>query len=441
MRHYLPTVLVRGLRDYCIPPQLWGGIEDCEHEWGDEMPGANRGGSGTPTDKNNRGEGYGRGTGRGIFCLRCSAWRGQLGLEPLPDCFAWAKGEPPCSACYVCHLVAVFREIHQVLRDDGTVWLNLGDSYATGGGKVGEHPGGPGQGDRWKEMNPGLSGYRHRPMKQVPDQKNPNAGIPTYQPNRRPIPGLKPKDLCGIPWRVVFALQADGWWLRSDIIWAKPNPMPESVTDRPTKAHEYLFLLSKSERYFFDQEAVKESTLPTLAKMPDGWATHEGSHGSFHRDGRESGRPDNVIVSRRNLRSVWTISTEPYPEAHFATFPKALVEPCIKAGTSEKGGCRACGAPWERVVKRTVQGYQDQLNAHPPSTLGWRPTCCCRGQRGETVPAFILDPFAGTATVGVVALRLGRRFLGIELSPTYVELAKNRIVGDAPLFNATTEEA
>jgi DNA modification methylase len=308
--------------------------------------------------------------------LRDYGVTGQLGLERTPE-------------EYVAKMVEVFREVWRLLRDDGTFWLNLGDSYATGGGRVGEAPGGGKQGEAWRIR-----------------------GLMTT-PNRMPIPGLKPKDLVGIPWRAAFALQADGWWLRSDIIWSKPNPMPESVTDRPTKAHEYLFLLAKAERYYYDAEAIKEQSVTgdlrrpygsqgswdldgrpaeqrhggeRRSKMPDGWATHKGAHGSFHRNGREAGR-SSVIGMGRNRRTVWTIPTQPYPEAHFATFPEALVEPCIAAGSRE----------------------------------------------GDVV----LDPLCGSGTVGVVCVRMAREFIGIDLKPEYVEMARRRIGAVAPLFTGT----
>ena len=281
------------------------------------------------------------------------------------------------------------------------------------------------------------------------------------QPNRMPLAGLKPKDLVGMPWRVAFALQADGWYLRQDIVWSKPNPMPESVTDRCTKAHEYLFLLSKSARYYWDFEAMQELVTgnshlrgpgnhshkgtaayengderqrakagllayserkagvnPKAIKMPDGWDTGAGGHGSFHRNGREKGKtrkdqtPHNGnaiqagfaaqvshrpkqnesfsaavvdLVETRNKRSVWEIATQPYAEAHFATYPEALVEPCILAGSKP----------------------------------------------GDVV----LDPFCGSGTTGVVALRYHREFIGIELNPEYAELARKRIGDEAPMFN------
>lgn len=384
---------------------------------------------------------------------------GQLGLEPTPE-------------AYVAAMVDVFREVRRVLRKDGTLWLNLGDSYAS------HDPGGFREGEF---LNPG-----GRPA--VKGSARNRAG--TYR-----TAGLKPKDLVGIPWRVAFALQADGWYLRSDIIWAKPNPMPESVTDRPTKSHEYLFLLSKSPRYFYDAEAVRERAVsawnPDDAKAPDGWATHEGGHGSFHRDGREPGRSGNKARkygderdrpgshmgasvpwegSTRNLRDVWTIATQSYPGAHFATFPEKLVEPCIKAGTSERGVCPECGAPWVREVERqpygslgphqvgqdkTVVGMsrnalggQKKWDSYVgPQTTGWRPTCGCMAPpddpryfdnsvpagdhpRPEPVQASVLDPFAGSGTTGLVAQSLGRRSILIDLSADYLvqALGRNRQV-------------
>jgi DNA modification methylase len=263
------------------------------------------------------------------FGLRDYGVSGQIGLEPTP-------------AEYVEQMVAVFREVRRVLRDDGTLWLNLGDSYASGGGT-----GGTG-----KETD--YTGKRSLPNKRAE--------------------GLKPKDLIGIPWRVAFALQADGWYLRQDIIWHKPNPMPESVRDRCTKAHEYVFLLSKSERYFFDAEAMKEpSAQPERAgKLERSFST---------------GKPDAVLrqdvgravmrTETRNRRSVWTVATRPYKGAHFATFPPALIEPCILAG-----------APFNGLV---------------------------------------LDPFTGSGTTAAVALQHGRRFIGCELNPDYIKLAEARI--------------
>jgi len=275
--------------------------------------------------------------------LRDYGTPGQLGLETTP-------------AEYVEHMVEVFREVRRVLRDDGVLWLNLGDCYATGAGRVGKCPGGGAQGEAWAKR-----------------------GAMT-QPNRMPLPGLKPKDLVGIPWRVAFALQADGWWLRSDIVWHKPNPMPESVTDRPTRSHEYLFLLTKAASYYYDAEAVKEPARD--------WGTRDRTNGSRtaegvnymprHDGGKHCGLTNcNNAATGRNLRSVWTITTKPYRGSHYAVMPEKLVEPCIKAGS--------------RV--------------------------------GDVV----LDPFCGTATVARVAIAHGRRAVCFDLSGEYLrEMATKR---------------
>jgi DNA modification methylase len=308
-------------------------------------------------------------------------------------------------------MVAVFREVRRVLADHGTCWVNLGDSYA--GHNL------PGWRDGNEVKNGGVS------------NKN-GVGY---------VPGLKPKDLVGIPWRVAFALQADGWYLRSDIIWSKPNPMPESVTDRPTKAHEYVFLLAKRPRYWFDAEAVREPGEPFRVKQPDGWDTGPGGHGSFHRNGREAGRQTDEIRSGRNVRSVWEIATQPYPEAHFATYPEELVRRCLLAGCPE-WVCRTCGKARERIVdkdylseptykdatgedailrgrNRNVIRMGDGVNV---TTLGWS-DCGHNDYR----PGVTLDPFLGSGTTALVARHHGRRCVGIELSPEYAALAARRL--------------
>ena len=256
-------------------------------------------------------------------------------------------GQLGCELTYQEHvdtMANVFREVRRVLRADGTLWLNYGDSYATSvNGRSAADTKAAGNDDRT---------FRDKPFSTI-------QGI------------LKPKDLCGIPWRVAFALQADGWYLRQDIIWSKPNPMPESVRDRCTKAHEYLFLLSKSGRYFFDQEAIREE--------PSGRTDPIRSFGKGAPAGREdeAGHTPNYQLDGligRNKRSVWEVTTQPFSEAHFATFPPALIEPCIKAGTSEKGCCAACGAP---MVRDQTKG-----DLRPPAS---RPdTMRCQGDSQDT---------------------------------------------------------
>jgi len=348
--------------------------------------------------------------------LRDYSVAGQFGLEATPD-------------EYIARMVGVFREVKRVLRDDGTVFLNLGDSYANTGCnslQVGE-----------------FTGERIRAGKK---------GIMDSRPRSIPY-GLKPKDLCMIPARVALALQADGWWLRSDIIWSKPNPMPESCNDRPTTAHEHLFLLSKRSRYFYDADAIREEGNP------------EGSHPRGRNASDIPCRNDNgreialANPAGRNKRTVWEIPTYSYAGAHFATFPPKLVEPCILAGTSPRA-CEICGAPWKRV---TAKGEPDEewkascgadssgeyhgmaqkdyttAGAENPSevkarilegmrkreTTGWQPTCPCDNEGKER--CLVLDPFAGSGTTGEVALKHGRGYLLIELNRDYEELIRRRL--------------
>jgi len=288
---------------------------------------------------------------------------------------------------FIAKMVDLFREVRRVLKPTGTCWVNLGDSYATSGSSGGQSN---------SEASDGESAPSFRDSRYL-NQHQPKTAIN----------GLKTKDLCGVPWRVALALQADGWWLRAAIIWAKPNPMPESVTDRPTKSHEHIFLLTKSARYFYDAEAVRE---------PPG----------------------------RNLRDVWTISTEPCKAAHFATYPTKLVEKCVKAGSSEYGCCAACGKPWERVVEKAVikrtresggndnaRGRAGRAGEITSKTTGWRPTCECNA---ETVPSIVLDCFMGSGTTAVVAQRTGRNFIGFELNPEYIAISDKRLAqGVLPL--------
>ena len=326
-----------GLRDYGTAK--WdGGSSSCEHK----------------TEKIIKREFHQTGaTGRGSStttihaseipqgdCIKCGAKRidNQLGLEKTPE-------------EYVTKLVEVFREVRRVLRDDGTVWLNLGDSYAS---------------------NPASGGEQSSLMTGGEHKKTPLTGY------KRP-PGLKPKDLVGIPWRVAFALQADGWYLRQDIIWHKPNPMPESVTDRCTKAHEYVFLLAKSAKYYYDAEAIKEDSC-----VSDKWNEPNAKYLSKTSGNGETSLRNGFnrlgeIGGTRNRRSVWTITTKPFSEAHFATFPPDLIEPMVLAGCPENG--------------------------------------------------VILDPFMGAGTTGMVAKQNFRNYIGIELNQKYIDIAQKRIDG------------
>jgi len=326
----------------------------------------------------------------------------------------------------VAKLMEVFREVRRVLRNDGVLWLNLGDSYANPGNK--RNGDGEDRNLRTAKFHGGSAHLNQR--RTVGD-----------------FPGLKPKDLIGIPWRVAFALQADGWWLRSDICWAKPNPMPESVTDRCTKSHEYIFMLTKSARYFYDNEAVKE---PAVSDQKSGNG-FKGRQGGSSRVGPLSGGEGTAeqwdgVGGTRNRRDVWTIATKPYRAAHFAVFPPEIPEICIKAGTSERGCCPVCGAPWVRVVERTADvdetakgsffdrgktGARDGGDRTQPGerdlkqTIGFSPSCSCGA--GKPVPCTVLDPFAGSGTVGAVAKSLGRDYILIEANPDYIELIEARL--------------
>lgn len=443
-----------GLRDYGTS-EWEGGDPDCNHLQPAPGPTANKGNNGC------------NGTPYKEVCGKCGARRGdrQLGLEKVHDCGAWMRrpvialfpavppldeeGQPDttgllfgrgddwymplfgemtlCGECFVCRMVAIFREVRRVLRDDGVLWLNLGDCYAKA-----------------------------------------DCGC-----------DLKPKDLCGVPWRVAMALQADGWWLRSDVVWAKGwsfcaeragNPMPESIKDRPTRAHEFFFLLAKSERYWYDSIAVREQAAPetvvrlsqeTLDTQQGGFKV-EQYEADFPGRKRRDRRPADILRhlrdtdagKTRNLRDVWAINTQGFPGAHFATFPENLIEPCILAGSSDRA-CAKCGKPWERIARRLHKTSTEQMAVAgkgsgkfartPPTdrphtlhsrgghhgdlapeieTLGFSVSCGCEA---DTLGSIVLDPFAGSGTVGAVCARTGRRFLGVELNPDYLAMATDRI--------------
>jgi DNA modification methylase len=467
-----------GLRDYGTG-EWRGGDPGCAHIKGEirrglglaKSPHSQRGGSKKIQTVDS--VGYAR------VCGKCGAERvdEQIGLEDTPD-------------EYVEKLVEVFREVRRVLRADGTVWLNVGDSYSSHGGQRGDGKG------------PGLGGTPQH-MRGLPEG------------HRLRATGYKKKDLMGMPWLLAFALRADGWWLRSDIVWHKPNPLPESVTDRPTKSHEYVFLLTKSgdPTYWTHEDGRGARTKPEadyrwvdrltgeqLELAPDGWRTiklddgrrrwrrinlwrgfdyfydsgaiREEDKGAdhartvLHKPERSGGimpphRGLRTVAGRdglgANKRSVWTIATRGFAKAHFATFPPKLVEPCVLAGTSPTA-CGICGAPWQRVTTTSYEnagrtsngprslerrraddgtaGFERRLEKRM-ETVGWQPTC---EHRDGSAKCIVLDPFAGAATTLLVAVQLGRRAYGIELKPEYAEMARERLreelgnsgVNDAP---------
>ena len=501
-----------GLRDYGLPPQVWDDPGGCEHEWQPSLePGGQGNGNSFRRDKK---AGRKRGGHQPGFCKKCNAWRGSLGLEPTPE-------------LYIQHIVQVFREIWRVLRKDGTVFLNLGDSYASGKGDCFN----PGGGASSLGKNRKESGAHPLSRGNVSELRK---------------SGLKPKDLCMIPACVALALQADGWWLRKDIIWEKSNPMPESCTDRPTSSHEYIFLLTKSgtpefwthrdltgtrtkpkadyrwvnqitdkevdqappdwkdiiicprcegtgiamidlscevmgqwmeswikdecpvcdgkkkvqkwkrinlwggHDYFYDNEAVREETTGNAHDRGQGVCPKSAPKASGIKANVDFHSRINRVVSSRNLRSVWTIATQPFPDAHFSTFPEKLVEPCIKAGTSEKGCCPECGAPWVRIIEKTVPEMRDVKSDYPGNvsmatkkykndkgpeskTIGWKPSCECRKHpdlskygdycfENDPIPCTVLDPFGGSGRTAIVAKKLGRKCIIIELKGEYCEM-------------------
>ena len=335
--------------------------------------------------------------------LRDYGHPGQIGLEATP-------------AEFVARMVDVFREVRRVLAPHGSCWVNLGDSYAA-------------------NISGGTSGSSlSKGGRQTPHNRVSRAGRAF---------DVKPKDLVGIPWRVAFALQEDGWWLRSDVIWAKPNPMPESITDRPTKAHEYVFLLTKADRYYFDAEAVKEAAV--------GQNAHDLTGGRYSPEGQtaHTGSRNGAAVGTRNVRSVWTIPTQPYPDAHFATFPEALPARCITASAPERV-CEECGRPSTRILERRPTGQTQRQAAGWDTGEGGHGSFHREGRRQTdgpvpvvavmervTVgwtdcghdawrPGVVLEPFAGSGTTLAVARRLGRRSIGIEINPEYVPLIEAR---------------
>lgn len=421
-----------GLRDYGTA--LWeGGDSSCDHR--------------SPTMRTGRNED--RATLAGSVatngaqlllaartgCGKCGARRvdQQLGLEAVHDCLGWATKQP-CGECYICHMTEVFREVKRVVRSDGTLWINEGDSYAGGGGfSSGAPTSGTSKSGKYGNLGALKAG-----------------GI-------EPRGTLKAKDLCGMPWRLALSLQADGWYWRDAIVWDKPAPMPESVRDRCTKSWEPILMFSKNQRYYFDQEAIREST--TGGTHPQNrtgkGAKHSSSPNGFIRD--KVGYEFNASQTSRNKRNVWRLPPMPVSAAHFATYPLELPETCILAGTSERGVCPECGAPWKRQVQRGElqtpesrktsthgggKGTEFEQNgwsnenfkpgsSYEKQTTGWLPSC----DHGlQPIPATAMDCFAGSGTTGLAALKHGRNFLGIELSAEYIEISKQRLADKLSLF-------
>ena len=326
-----------GLRDYGGGGKVWGGDPECECDWeGYERPSEN-------TRNNNNSlqlkSAYWQPQEQ-ANCKHCDAWFGQLGLEPTIQ-------------QYVKNMVEVFSHVHRILKPEGTLWLNLGDSYCAGQRKNNK-----------------------------PDSNSGDKGLPTTQRNQA-SGSLKNKDLVGVPWRVAFALQQAGWWLRQDIIWAKPNCMPESVKDRCTKNHEYMFLLTKSEKYYFDNEAIKENTVKKADKRQSAFTYADNEDWAKDKDASRISKAKGIAEARtknyakRNKRSVWWVGPKPFPEAHFAVFPIELIEPCILAG-SPVGGT-------------------------------------------------VFDPFGGSGTTAIAAIKHGRNAILTELSEKYIGIAEKRI--------------
>jgi DNA modification methylase len=428
-----------GLRKYSGNQDLiWGGNNHHEHEWGeqqlihryDKKLSNDYGG----WDRPSRNEAA-RTADNHSYCLKCNAWRGAFGLEPTPE-------------LYIQHSIEILREIKRVLRKDGTVFWNIGDSYSGGNGNSNR--------------------YNRGPNSIMPQNTNKLFNEVSITSNKN-HPVIKPKDLCLIPFRVAIAVQEDGWWVRSVIIWSKNNPMPESVKDRPTESHEYILLLTKSAKYYWDQEAVRETYTEPLNRW-GGNDVRNSSHKYIDtfENGEDNGgigaigktsmlrsgaltRPD---PAGRNLRSVWTFPTQGYPEAHFATFPEELPERCIKAGTPEYGCCDKCGTPYERIIESGFTKHDGQTNSksdprdklngatgrlallrqaarenggeyiNETKTLGWQQSCKCKDSK--PVPSTVLDPFAGSGTTLWVAKKLNRKANGYELSSKYCQLIIDR---------------
>jgi DNA modification methylase len=437
-----------GLRNYGIAPSVWGGSAECEHDfterrWYSETTAAQDSGDAFSV----AGEANAKRLKEGRWkteatCSRCSAWRGVLGLESVPDCLGWARGVN-CGQCYICHMREVAAGLWRVLRDDSVMFVNIGDSY-NGSGKGGN--GGP-----TSQLN--KNGMERQ----------------GFENRRSDIAGLAPKNRVGIPERLALALQADGWVWRDTIHLCKTSPMPESVRDRTTQAHEYLYLFSKKARYYFDADAVRERTGDEST-----WEQYQAADGRFHTheaDGAQGmlqTKPANFKALThplgRNPRSWMLVSPEHTngTSKHYATFIGGRTIPsfAIRAGSSEYGVCEKCGAPWERVTEtkfvpqtnvsaernnfRGKEQFGGKLTGVPRgtndvTTLGFRPTC--KHSDGPVVPATVLDPFSGSGTSQITARQLGRRSVYIDLSESYCLEAIKRLEGETPMLEGMVPSA
>ena len=425
-----------GLRDYGLEPSMWGGDLNCEHEWVKAPPRRNR--KSTELVGENSKQATNKGATHDLtetdICYKCGAWLGCLGLEPTPE-------------IYINNLVEIFRGVRRVLRDDGVVWLNLGSSYA-GSGKAGRNP-----------------EYQKRHVQFGQIERRERMGVPIPA---RSI-GYKPKDLIPIPWMVAMALQQDGWYLRSGMPWVKRSAMPEPVRDRPARALEYFFLLSKSRKYFYDVEAVRmPGAIPAGTKAAKGSKERAGQDkvnarppeyktysGTRHRRNTDwffeslqailDGENGAMLHDENDLPIAVFCNPQPYPKAHFATYSPLLIAPMILAGASPRA-CEICGAPWERVVekkkvltqKTNTPNKEWEISGGRPygqrarlgtKTTGWQPTCKCENE--GTGKCTVLDPFVGSGTTLGVAEVLGRNSIGIEPNPEYCKLIPERVTSIA----------
>jgi DNA modification methylase len=362
-------------------------------------------------------------------------WRGSLGLEPTPQ-------------MWLAHMVQIMAECRRVVRNDGTLWLNIGDAYSGSWGNQGRK--------EERGIQRPINGPMLQNLKLYPKSESNTGSLKPWS--------LPPKSLMMLPARLAIAMQDDGWILRSEIVWAKRAPIPESVADRPTRVHEMIYQFAKQGRYFFDAWAIREA-------QAEGTQARFGKNNALAYDlpkTTESGRGirnnssfKDVLLGgimpdgQRNSRSVWDLSAAgagDYDGEHYATFPPSLPERCIKAGTSEHGCCSKCGAQWRRVVdksysnpgNRTTNGPRSLANRHQTAgypirleaaeqSIGWEPGCTC--DAGEPIPAVVLDPFSGTGTTVMVARRLNRRAIGIELKEADVVASRKRVSEDLPMFN------